>query len=327
MVSLILLGRYLEMLGRRRTSTVLHSLKQLQPDMATVVGRAKLLGDSLSCDDADECDKVAKAQKPGLDDSCDRSACCGNSAKAAKVAANMSLVEDSCKGCCDSEHKLERPTALPESLADDSCDDSCCSSKEGAAVADEKDSCQSCANVEDSCDHRGSEKKSKKAVQKSKEGDSCGCCGSGEALCDASESTKEDIAAKHDRDSCVLSKAGLATKDCCGSASCDEQSCADSASDCSCEGDACCAITGGYATDSRNATTQWVTFASSFTTGTWLLERGDIVSVLPGTKVPTDGVICQGQSHVDESMLTGENRPARKTIGDTVYGTFRPAFP
>eukprot|EP01122_Echinamoeba_exundans_P007896 TRINITY_DN251_c0_g1_i3.p1 TRINITY_DN251_c0_g1~~TRINITY_DN251_c0_g1_i3.p1 ORF type:complete len:945 (+),score=99.78 TRINITY_DN251_c0_g1_i3:94-2928(+) len=310
LVSLILLGRYLEMLGRRQTSTVLHSLKQLQPDVATVVGRAKLLGDSLSCDDGDECDKAAKAQQPGRGDSCDSSTCCGNSAKAAKVAANMSLVEDS----------LEKPTALPDPLADDKCDDSCCTSKESAAVvADEKASCQSYANVEDSCDHRGSEKKkSKKAVQKSKQFESRGCSGSGEDMCDACESTKENIAAKHDCHSCDLSKTGLATNDCCGSASCDGRSCADA-------GDAWCATTDVSASDSReslshNATTQWVTFASSFTTGTWLLERGDIVSVLPGTKVPTDGVICHGRSHVDESMLTGEHRPVRKTVGDTVYG-------
>ncbi len=47
---------------------------------------------------------------------------------------------------------------------------------------------------------------------------------------------------------------------------------------------------------------------------------GDIVSVRPGEKVPVDGVIVDGQSTVDESMITGESLPADKTVGDQVIG-------
>lgn len=47
---------------------------------------------------------------------------------------------------------------------------------------------------------------------------------------------------------------------------------------------------------------------------------GDLISVRPGEKVPVDGEIIQGQSAVDESMLTGESIPVDKVIGDTVIG-------
>ncbi|MGD6782345.1 heavy metal translocating P-type ATPase [Sutcliffiella horikoshii] len=48
---------------------------------------------------------------------------------------------------------------------------------------------------------------------------------------------------------------------------------------------------------------------------------GDIVSVKPGEKVPVDGEIVEGQSAVDESMLTGESIPVDKKSGDSVYGS------
>ncbi|MFC7394195.1 heavy metal translocating P-type ATPase [Scopulibacillus cellulosilyticus] len=48
--------------------------------------------------------------------------------------------------------------------------------------------------------------------------------------------------------------------------------------------------------------------------------EGDIVYVKPGEKVPVDGVIVEGQSALDESMLTGESIPVDKTIGDNVIG-------
>ena len=45
------------------------------------------------------------------------------------------------------------------------------------------------------------------------------------------------------------------------------------------------------------------------------LKPGDRVLVKPGEKVPTDGVIVQGQSSFNESMLTGESRPVEKGEG------------
>ena len=38
----------------------------------------------------------------------------------------------------------------------------------------------------------------------------------------------------------------------------------------------------------------------------------------PGTKIPVDGIITEGNSYVDESMITGEPMPVGKNIGDNV---------
>lgn len=46
----------------------------------------------------------------------------------------------------------------------------------------------------------------------------------------------------------------------------------------------------------------------------------DIVIVLPGEKIPVDGLIKNGESHVDESLLSGESLPVSKTINDKVIG-------
>lgn len=50
------------------------------------------------------------------------------------------------------------------------------------------------------------------------------------------------------------------------------------------------------------------------------LKIGDLVQVKPGQKVATDGVIVEGSSYIDESMITGESIPNKKTIGDNVVG-------
>lgn len=47
---------------------------------------------------------------------------------------------------------------------------------------------------------------------------------------------------------------------------------------------------------------------------------GDIIRVRPGEKIPVDGVIVDGESSLDESMITGESMPIDKTSGDTVVG-------
>jgi Cu+-exporting ATPase len=46
----------------------------------------------------------------------------------------------------------------------------------------------------------------------------------------------------------------------------------------------------------------------------------DIIRVRPGEKIPVDGIIVEGESSIDESMITGESIPADKTKGDTVVG-------
>ncbi|KKR68674.1 MAG: Cu(2+)-binding/translocating P-type ATPase, partial [Microgenomates group bacterium GW2011_GWA2_40_6] len=47
---------------------------------------------------------------------------------------------------------------------------------------------------------------------------------------------------------------------------------------------------------------------------------GDIIRVRPGEKIPVDGLITEGESAIDESMVTGESMPTSKYIGDTVIG-------
>lgn len=51
-----------------------------------------------------------------------------------------------------------------------------------------------------------------------------------------------------------------------------------------------------------------------------LLQVGDVVVIRPGDKIPADGVVTRGDTHVDESMVTGESMPVEKTIGDVVIG-------
>ncbi|RJX45191.1 heavy metal translocating P-type ATPase [Halonotius aquaticus] len=51
------------------------------------------------------------------------------------------------------------------------------------------------------------------------------------------------------------------------------------------------------------------------------VEVGDRMKVRPGEQIPTDGVVVDGQSAVDESMVTGESVPVEKTEGDEVVGS------
>jgi Cu+-exporting ATPase len=59
-----------------------------------------------------------------------------------------------------------------------------------------------------------------------------------------------------------------------------------------------------------------------------LLEISDVVRVLHGTSPPFDGIVVQGRSDFDESSLTGESRPVKKEVGDTVFsGTINKGQP
>ncbi len=50
------------------------------------------------------------------------------------------------------------------------------------------------------------------------------------------------------------------------------------------------------------------------------VKVGDRLRVRPGEKVPIDGLVLEGESHIDESMLTGEPVPVRRAAGDAVIG-------
>lgn len=50
------------------------------------------------------------------------------------------------------------------------------------------------------------------------------------------------------------------------------------------------------------------------------VQKGDLLRVRPGEKIPVDGVVVDGHSSVDQSMLTGESMPVEKTTGDKVTG-------
>jgi Cu+-exporting ATPase len=49
------------------------------------------------------------------------------------------------------------------------------------------------------------------------------------------------------------------------------------------------------------------------------LQIGDLVALRPGDRVPVDGVVAEGDSAVDEAMLTGESVPVDKKTGGELY--------
>lgn len=51
------------------------------------------------------------------------------------------------------------------------------------------------------------------------------------------------------------------------------------------------------------------------------VQINDIIRVRPGEKIPVDGIILEGESSIDESMITGESIPVDKAKGDTVVGS------
>ena len=64
---------------------------------------------------------------------------------------------------------------------------------------------------------------------------------------------------------------------------------------------------------------------------TELLEMGDVVILRPGDKIPADGIVTNGETYVDESMVTGEAMPIQKSKGSmlsagTVNGAGRVDF-
>lgn len=51
------------------------------------------------------------------------------------------------------------------------------------------------------------------------------------------------------------------------------------------------------------------------------LQVGDILTVLNGDQVPTDGIVISGTSSIDQASITGESIPVEVVVGDTVYGS------
>ncbi len=59
---------------------------------------------------------------------------------------------------------------------------------------------------------------------------------------------------------------------------------------------------------------------AEYTVETKEIKVGELLVIRPGEKVPLDGIITEGYSSADESMLTGESLPIEKNVGDTVIG-------
>src|SRR3989344_13243 len=50
------------------------------------------------------------------------------------------------------------------------------------------------------------------------------------------------------------------------------------------------------------------------------IKAGEVVMVRPGEKIPVDGIIVEGKTHIDEKVVTGESFPVGKTVNDEVIG-------
>ncbi|RYQ88393.1 hypothetical protein Ahy_B09g095606 isoform F [Arachis hypogaea] len=59
---------------------------------------------------------------------------------------------------------------------------------------------------------------------------------------------------------------------------------------------------------------------------TQLIQKSDILKIVPGAKIPIDGVVIKGQSYVNESMITGEAKPVDKSPGDKVLFIWYDSF-
>ncbi len=50
------------------------------------------------------------------------------------------------------------------------------------------------------------------------------------------------------------------------------------------------------------------------------VEEGDVLLVRPGESIPVDGIIIEGETYIDQSMLTGESEPVKRQVGNKIYG-------
>jgi Cu2+-exporting ATPase len=58
-----------------------------------------------------------------------------------------------------------------------------------------------------------------------------------------------------------------------------------------------------------------------------MISKGDLLRVKPGDKIPVDGKITDGESTIDESMISGEPIPVDKKSDDPVIGTINGISP